>query len=118
MIHVTRILVFRLSSIPPFLSPVGATAKGAKLRPGNYASGASRVANGTRYCLILDQQNDIVRSIPYTRLTSLFCEARGSIGGGNPLPSARVRDIARCSHFGGRFPSPDAIAQSRSARWP
>jgi len=31
--------------------------------------------------LILDQRNDILRWIPYTRLTSLFCEAGRSIGG-------------------------------------
>ena len=32
----------------------------------------SRVANGTRHRLILDQQNDIVRRIPYTHLMLLY----------------------------------------------
>src|SRR5262249_9291949 len=66
-----------------FLGPTGATAKGSHLARANYASGAlSRspfrlaqrfcrpaVTNGTRHRLILDQQNDMVRRIPYSRLT-------------------------------------------------
>src|SRR5262245_44015339 len=82
-----------LSSIPLFLGPTGATAKGSHLARANYASGAlspspfrlaqrfcrPAVTNGTRHRLILDQQNDMVRRIPYSRLTSLFFNAGLSI---------------------------------------
>jgi len=36
-------------------------------------TGSRRAPNAPQYCLILDPQNDIVRLIPYTRLTSLSC---------------------------------------------
>src|SRR5215831_12636261 len=79
-----------LSSIPLFLGPTGATAKGSHFARANYASGAlspspfrlaqhfcrPAVTNGRRHRLILDQQNDMVRRIPYSRLTSLFFNER------------------------------------------
>jgi hypothetical protein len=40
------------------------------------------------FCLILNQQNDILRWIPYTRLTSLFCKAGGSIAPAGRLEHA------------------------------
>jgi hypothetical protein len=40
------------------------------------------------FCLILNQQNDILRWIPYTRLTSLFCKAGGSIAPAGRLEQA------------------------------
>src|SRR5262245_38964948 len=82
-----------LALIPLFLGPTGAAAKGSHLPRANYASGAlsqspfrspafcrPAVTNGTPRRLILDQQNDIVRRIPYSRLTSLFFNAGRSIG--------------------------------------
>src|SRR5215467_11407097 len=54
-------------------------------------NGSEPVANGTRYRLILDQQNDIVRRSPYTRLT--------------PRPPRP-------------YPSPRRTASRARARWP
>jgi hypothetical protein len=36
---------------------------------------ADSARRNASFCLILNQQNDILRWIPYTRLTSLFCKA-------------------------------------------
>src|SRR5215831_6506017 len=94
-----------LSSIPLFSGPTGAAAKGSHLARANYASGAlspspfrlaqrfcrPAVTNGTRHRLILDQQNDMVRRIPYSRLTSLFFNAGRSIGDKIALADAASR---------------------------
>jgi hypothetical protein len=51
-------------------------------------SPTSWIANGTQRCLILEPRNDILRWIPYTRLTSLFCKAGGSIAPAGRLEQA------------------------------